>query len=55
MQRVKERLAIDIYKGDVMAHTFVGPVYPIRSLKQLDGAWYDLKDIEIGNPNASGA
>ena len=53
VQRVKDRLAINIYKGDVRAHTFVGPVYPIRSLKQLDGAWYDLKDIEIGNPNAS--
>ncbi len=53
VQRVKERLAINIYKGDVRAHTFVGPVYPIRSIKQLDGAWYDLKDIGIGNPNAS--
>ena len=46
VQRVKERLAIDIYKGDVRAHTFVGPVYPVRSLKQLDGAWYELKDID---------
>ena len=54
VQRVKERLAIDIYKGDVRAHTFVGPVYPVRSLKQLDGAWYELKDIEVGNPAASG-
>ena len=52
VQRVKERLAFNIYKGDVRAHTFVGPVYPVRSLKQLDGAWYDLKDIEIGNSNA---
>ena len=54
VQRVKERLAIDIYKGDVRAHTFVGPVYPVRSLKQLDGAWYELKDIEVGNAAASG-
>ena len=55
VQRVKERLAFDIYKGDVGAHTFVGPVYPVRSLKQLDGAWYDLKDINIGNASASSA
>ena len=54
VQRVKERLAYSIYKGDVRAHTFMGPVYPVRSLKQLDGAWYELKDIEIGNANASG-
>ena len=53
VQRVKERLAFQIYKGDVGAHTFVGPVYPVRSLKQLDGAWYDLKDIN--NENASGS
>ena len=53
VQRVKERLAYNIYKGDVRAHTFMGPVYPVRSLKQLDGAWYELKDIEIGNANAS--
>ncbi len=54
VQRVKERLAYSIYKGDVRAHTFMGPVYPVRSLKQLDGAWYELKDIEIGNANATG-
>lgn len=54
VQRVKERLAISIYKGDVRAHTFVGPVYPVRSLRQLDGAWYELKDIEIENADASG-
>ena len=54
VQRIKERLAYNIYKGDVRAHTFVGPVYPVRSLKQLDGSWYELKDIEIGNANASG-
>ncbi len=55
VQRVKERLAFDIYKGDVRAHTFVGPVYPVRSHKQLDGAWYDLKDINIENASASSA
>ena len=53
VQRVKERLAFDIYKGDVGAHTFVGPVYPVRSLKQLDGAWYELKDVNIENASAS--
>ena len=52
VQRVKERLAFNIYKGDVRAHTFVGPVYPVRSLKQLEGAWYELKDIEFGSSNA---
>ncbi len=54
VQRVKERLAYSIYKGDVRAHTFVGPVYPVRSLKQLDGAWYELKDIQIENADATG-
>lgn len=54
VQRVKERLAYSIYKGDVRAHTFVGPVYPVRSLKQLDGAWYELKDIQIENADAMG-
>ncbi len=53
VQRVKERLALDIYKGDVGGHTFVGPVYPVRSLKQLDGAWYELRDINIENASAS--
>ena len=53
VQRVKERLAYNIYRGDVRAHTFVGPVYPVRSLKQLDGAWYELRDIEMANANAS--
>ncbi len=53
VQRVKERLAFDIYKGDVGAHTFVGPVYPVRSLKQLDGAWYELRDVNIENASAS--
>ncbi|MDE2889770.1 MAG: GWxTD domain-containing protein [Gemmatimonadota bacterium] len=53
VQRVKERLAFQIYKADIGAHTFVGPVFPVRSLKQLDGAWYDLKDIN--NENASGS
>ena len=47
VQRVKERLAYNIYKGDVRAHTFVGPVYPVRSLKQLDGAWYELREFKI--------
>ena len=55
VQRVKERLAFDIYKGDVGAHTFVGPVYPVRSLKQLDGAWYDLKDINSASSGDAGA
>ena len=55
VQRVKERLAFQIYKGDVGAHTFVGPVYPVRSLKQLDGAWYELKDIDFENASASSA
>ena len=55
VQWVKERLAFDIYKGDVRAHTFIGPVYPVRSLKQLDGAWYDLKDINMENASASSA
>ena len=54
VQRVKERLAFNIYKGDVRAHTFVGPVYPVRSLKQLEGAWYELKDIEMDNAGGSG-
>ncbi len=49
VQRVKERLAYNIYKGDVRAHTFVGPVYPVRSLKQLDGAWYELREFKIEN------
>ena len=49
VQRVKERLAYNIYKGDVGAHTFVGPVYPVRSLKQLDGAWYELREFKIEN------
>lgn len=53
VQRVKERLAYNIYKGDVRAHTFVGPVYPVRSLKQLDGAWYELRDVKIENADAS--
>ena len=53
VQRVKERFAYSIYKGDVRAHTFVGPVYPVRSLKQLDGAWYELKDIKIENADAT--
>ncbi len=53
VQRVKERLAYNIYKGDVRAHTFVGPVYPVRSLKQLDGAWYELKEFKIENSEPS--
>lgn len=53
VQRVKERLAFNIYKGDVRAHTFVGPVYPVRSLKQLDGAWYELKEFTIENADPS--
>ena len=53
VQRVKERLAYNIYKGDVRAHTFVGPVYPVRSLKQLDGAWYELREFKIGNSEPS--
>ena len=53
VQRVKERLAFNIYKGDVRAHTFVGPVYPVRSLKQLEGAWYELKEFTIENADPS--
>ena len=53
VQRVKERLAFNIYKGDVGAHTFVGPVYPVRSLRQLDGAWYELREVDIENAAAS--
>ena len=53
VQRVKERLAFNIYKGDVHAHTFVGPVYPVRSLKQLEGAWYELKEFTIENADPS--
>ncbi|MDE3258745.1 MAG: GWxTD domain-containing protein [Gemmatimonadota bacterium] len=53
VQRVKERLAYNIYKGDVRSHTFVGPVYPVRSLKQLDGAWYELREVKIENSEPS--
>ena len=53
VQRVKERLAFNIYKGDVGAHTFVGPVYPVRGLGQLDGAWYELREVNIENASAS--
>ena len=53
VQRVKEHLAFNIYKGDVGAHTFVGPVYPVRGLGQLDGAWYELREGNIENASAS--
>ncbi len=53
VQRVKERLAFKIYKSDVGAHTFVGPVYPVRGLRQLDGAWYELREVNIENASAS--
>ena len=39
VQRVKERLAAGIYGADGMATTFMGPVFPIRGKRRLDGEW----------------
>ena len=46
VQRVKERLAANIYGADGMAATFTGPVFPVRGVGKLDGSWFKLRDVE---------
>ena len=46
VQRVKERLAAGIYGADGMGASFMGPVFPIRGMRRLDGAWHEFREAE---------
>ena len=46
VQRVKERLAANIYGGDGMGETFTGPVFPVRGKRRLEGEWYEFREAE---------
>lgn len=59
VQRVKERLAANIYGGDGMGETFTGPVFPVRGMRRLEGEWYEFREAETpglrrGSAGASG-
>ena len=55
VQRVKERLAAGIYGADAMEATFMGPVFPIRGKRRLEGSWYEFRDVETEGTSAMGA
>ncbi len=44
VQRVKERMALDIYGNDGAGHTYVGPVYPVRTLA-MRARWVDREAL----------
>ena len=52
VQRVKERMALDLYGSDGNAATYVGPVYPVRTLamggrlRDLQGE-FEASEIEV--------
>ena len=43
VQRVKERMALDIYGAQATTETYVGPVFPVRSMTH-DGLWAESLD-----------
>ena len=53
VQRVKERLAANIYGADGMGKTFMGPVFPVRGMRRLEGEWYAFREVET--PGLSGS
>ena len=55
IQRVKERLAAGIYGADAMEATFMGPVFPIRGKRRLDGEWYEFREAETPGLRGGGA
>lgn len=63
VQRVKERLAANIYGADGMGKTFMGPVFPVRGMRRLEGEWYEFREAETpglrgsdaGSPGESGS
>lgn len=55
VQRVKERLAAGIYGADAMEATFMGPVFPIRGKRRLEGSWYEFPDPETPRFSQTGA
>ena len=46
VQRVKERLATNIYGADGMGESFMGPVFPVRGMRRLEGEWYEFREAE---------
>ncbi len=55
VQRVKERLAAGIYGADAMEATFMGPVFPIRGKRRLEGSWYEFREAETPGLSQTGA
>ena len=54
VQRVKERLAAGIYGADGMEATFMGPVFPIRGKRRLEGSWYEFREAEMPGLSQTG-
>ncbi|OGG55509.1 MAG: hypothetical protein A3F84_29685 [Candidatus Handelsmanbacteria bacterium RIFCSPLOWO2_12_FULL_64_10] len=44
VQRVKERMALDIYGTEAIGETYLGPVFPVRSLAQDKGLGFSAPD-----------
>ena len=46
-QRIKERMAVDLYGPDAVGEFFTGPVYPVRSNRAFSTKAPDLQDLGL--------